>query len=103
MTTYTIHATDNFVPSDYPLINDELRMLKEMLSLQHSPNKSEMAISFLRYHSLRSTWLIQSPGVVRVLTSKATQLANMEALFDSCKGNPGFIHALELFIEGQLS
>jgi hypothetical protein len=96
---HTIPLSDKFIPSKYPLVVSELNVMSTHFRTIHSERKSAMVISFLRDHSLRTTWLSEEPELTQLITSRKFDMSQTEALFSLCRSHPGFCGSFEEYID----
>lgn len=95
---HTPSLADEFVPSEYPRVVSELTIMSTHFRTIQSERKSAMIISFLRYHSLKTTWLAEEPEITQLITSRMFDTSQTEALFNSCRSHPGFCRSFEEYI-----
>lgn len=100
---YSIKDTDVFDCQDFPQIVRELEAIKDITATLPDGYKIEIIISFLKNHSIRKTWIQANQPLVDLITSGSLPISNMEVLFESCKRNPGFLHAYEAYITKQIA
>lgn len=99
---YLILATDQFNPEQFPAITEELRAINERIDQILSPFKADIIVSFLKNHSLNNIWISTCPELTGLVTSGIFTTGSIEALFESCRSNPGFQSALEQYIRSQV-
>jgi len=99
---YTINQSDLFTAALFPLAVNELMALKQRSIGINTPFKTQIAISFLKDHSITSKWLETDREIVKLMTSGALDIAHLESLFSSCRQNPKFLEGLETYIKEQL-
>ena len=54
--------------------------------------QQEAIISYLKFHSIRTAWVIANPVLADHLSTTDISTAHLESLFDSGKNNVQFIH-----------
>jgi len=95
---YLIKATDQFDPEYFSSINEEVMIINT--KTEHLPFsfRSEIIVSFLKDHSLQEDWAKANPGLTALVTSGSLFTGNIEALFESCRNNPGYRQDLETYL-----
>ena len=96
--SYKIKDADVFSIHRYPEVENEIAVVSQQLSKLKADHKSEIVISFLKDHSIRTAWLQSSHDVVRMMTSGALKTKQTEALFNACRQNNEFRTGFELYI-----
>lgn len=102
MIKYDIKDTDRFNAPLFPLVTTELSAIGERLSQIPCRNRGEIVISFLKDHSLKTTWLGESRTTTDLMTSRAFATIHIESMFESCKANSQFLRSFEEYIQKQL-
>ena len=100
---YLVSLTDKFNPDDFPLINDEINVIKIKTAGYPVGFKDEMIISFLKDHSLESDWSRTSPALSDLITSGLLFTGDIESLFESCPANLAFRLDLEKYLRQRLA
>lgn len=80
---------NNFKAEDYPVLSEEINQVKK--DIHHTPVyfKSEIIISFLKNHSLKSEWVNANPVLAKMITSGSLVTRHIEQLFESsCRNLP---------------
>jgi hypothetical protein len=95
---YKIRADDNFQPSDFPKVLNELMDLNTAISNIPAVYKKEILISFLKRHSLHADWLTANPELSSIISKKGLATDHLESLFDSCQQNKQFLQQYEDYI-----
>ncbi|MGN6493150.1 MAG: hypothetical protein ACTHLE_14215 [Agriterribacter sp.] len=95
---YLILPTDLFDPANFSFVAEELRIINEKTESVSSVFKSDIIISFLKYHSLKRHWIDQNPQLTKMMTSGILLAVGTEALFASCINNPVFRQDLENYV-----
>jgi hypothetical protein len=91
---------DQFVPSEFPPLKENLQQVNAQLANWPSVTKTEMIISFVKFHSIRSQEVKDHPELAALISSRSLPLQLIEDLFASCKKNPLFSKQLEDYIRG---
>jgi hypothetical protein len=99
---YLIKRTDLFVPSEYPVVTDELALLISQVEYITAAFRAEIIVSYLKDHSIRQEWETANPTLVRLMTTKSLPYDNLECLFDSCRDNPIFEGQLETYVKEKI-
>ena len=99
----SIGNDERFSDVRFPAAAKEVGDLHYTLAETRNLYKTEIVISFLRYHSVKSEWLKGNSKVVEMLRSSSTAIANLEALFSSSRNNPRFTADLEAYIRFRFS
>lgn len=99
---YNIGEADIFSAALYPQVVDEVMNLKQRSLEMNTPFKEQVVISFLKYHSITSTWLESDREICKLMTSGALKIAHLESLFNSSRQNKTFLEGLETYIKVQL-
>src|SRR5688572_10178588 len=102
MIKYDIKATDIFSAELFPLMTTELAAISKRLSQIPCKNRSEIVISFLKDHCLKTTWLGESKTTTDLITSRTFKTTNIESVFESCRTNNQFLMSFEKYIQTQL-
>jgi hypothetical protein len=100
---YTIGLKDQFDPLNYPLVNDEIRIINEKSEVVPLHFKAEIIISFVKNHSLQNNWIAANPGLTELVTSHTLLTGSIESLFDSSRNNPVFRQDLEVYLKEKFS
>ena len=98
-----IGLTDQFDPSNYPAVNDEICLINERTGAVPINFKVEIIISFLKDHSLQNKWIDANPELTDLVTSQILFTGSIESLFDCCRSNPNFRQDLENYLRGKLT
>src|SRR5688572_30405619 len=103
MIKYDIKASDRFSAALFPLVTTELSAIGDRLSQIPCRNRGEIVISFLKDHSLKTTWLSESKTTTDLITSRSFTTIHIESIFESCKKtNTEFLRSFEDYIQKQL-
>ena len=100
---YLIGATDIFDPAAYPSLTEEITMINNKTQAVPGHFKADIIVSFLKDHSIQTSWVASNPHLARLVASKELFSGTIESLFESCKDNPGFVENLELYLKERLS
>jgi hypothetical protein len=95
---FLIRDTDQFVPTEYPQLKESLQQVNAQLANWSSDPKTEMLISFVKFHSIRSQQVKDHPELATLISSQSLPLHAMEELFESAKKNSLFSKQLEDYI-----
>lgn len=99
---FQVAESDDFHPSDFPLITTELTALKERIEhLRHADNGA-IVISYLKDHAIQTNMVQSHAGLVHILTSKGAS-PYLEDLFMCSKENKRFLLSLENYLTTQLN
>jgi hypothetical protein len=100
---YLINEGDNFIPLNYPEIENELAMIIQDTSHLHSVVKGEIIVSFFKDHSLKREWIHDYPELTEMITSRHFKSTHLQSLFDSCRSNKAFLAGFEGHIQKNVS
>jgi hypothetical protein len=101
-TRHVINDTDVFDERDFPEITFELLSLKQKVSGLEGQHKEEIIISYLKDHSIKTTWVETYPKLTAIMISSTLPVLHLEHLFESCRKNTAFLAAFENYIHRQL-
>jgi len=93
----------HFNPDDFPLVVSEIDFLSLSLRGINSNYKSDIVISYLKDHSIKSTWARANPRVTELLTLTTFPISHIEAIFVSCRQNFNFLNEFEKYFRDRLS
>lgn len=96
---YRLNDTESFVASRFPELEVSLRQIMEQLASVPAGPKSEMILSFVKDHSIRSQQVNDHPQLANLISSKTLPLQVMETLFESSRQNNLFRMQLEDYIK----
>jgi hypothetical protein len=96
---YSIPQTGHFVPSEFPQLEASIQQVVKQLA-DEPIIKTEMVLSFVKYHCINSAQVKDYPGLASLLSTKSLPLQQMEALFEADRNNPVFKRELEEHIRG---
>ena len=99
---YIVSEGDKFHEGSYPAVMEELQNINRDTARMSGTFKGDIAISFLKDHSLEIRWIDKNPKFVKFMTSRALSTSHIESLFESSRGNASFLAALEECIKRQL-
>jgi hypothetical protein len=68
---YLVGTLDQFDPSNYSAVNDEIRIVNEKTDAVSTDFKVEIIISFVKDHSLQQNWIAANPQLTKLVTSQA--------------------------------
>jgi hypothetical protein len=100
---YLISRTDNFEPTNFPHVVNELNSLKKNLTTTEVAFKEDILISYLRRQSLDSEWIVANPDLSSLVSSGVFATTHLEALFECSKGNKEFQKQYETYLRKSLS
>jgi len=100
--TYTINDSENFDINLYPEIESEIFIISYHLRNLHTANKTEIVISYLKDHCVKTVWIQDNADVVNMITSGFLSGNQTEALFNACRHDPGFLADFEHYIASRL-
>jgi hypothetical protein len=89
---------EQFDPSSYASICEELDLIKEKTSSLPPLYKTVMLISFLKDHSLQNDWIAGNPELTERIVSGALFTGSIESLFEASKTNCVFTISLEAYL-----
>jgi hypothetical protein len=99
---YTIKDTDTFDIHRYPEVESEIVIISKHLNKLQANHKSEIVISFLKDHCIRTAWLKDNAEVAKMMTSGFLNTRQTESLFNTCKHNNRFLTGFEQYISSTL-
>lgn len=95
---YLIKETDRFDPLYFPKVEEDLDGLISARQGAHGFTDPAQLLAYTRDPGQRAAWLSAHPEVAEGIRSGALPIANLEALFDSCRANPLFRRQLEDYV-----
>lgn len=95
---FLIKDNDQFVPYDFPQIEEDVDVLVASMANLPSVQNTEMLLSFVKDHSMRSDWVSANPVLAEMISTNTLPVKNLEALFASCTKNQPFRQQLEEYI-----
>jgi hypothetical protein len=98
---YHIKDGEQFNADNYPMVTSQLIALREELAEIPAENKVSIVLSYLKNHSIRKDWINSNPKLTDKMISGSLAVSQIEAVFDSCKGNMIFLNEFENFIKMQ--
>ncbi len=93
---------EKFVSANYPNAMSELSALKHGIAESPIYFKVEIIVSYLKNHSLETTWIDANPSLSRMITSGFFKTAHLESIFDAGRSNKTFLTEYEHHISKQL-
>lgn len=96
---FLIRNTGQFIPSDFPQLEESLQQLAAQLAGKYEGPKTEMILSFVKDHSIRSQQVKDYPELAKLISSGSLPLYVMETLFDSSRPYPVFRKQLEEYLK----
>jgi hypothetical protein len=100
---YDISETAIFSAVNFPEIVNELEVISQAIFAVPERFKSEIVVSFVKFHMVKSEWANLSPMLVKLISARSLPISNMERLFESSKNNKVFLKDLENFIYSRLN
>lgn len=100
---YLISRNDNFEPTNFPHVVNELNRLKKNLTTTEVAFKEDILISYLRKQSLDSEWIVANPDLSSLVSSGVFATTHLEALFECSQGNKEFQKQYESYLRKSLS
>lgn len=97
-----ITPTENFISTDYPSLDQDLKKIKDAAYLTSDKFVSEILISFCRDHSIKAEFINSNPDFTKKLVNRELPVELIEQLFRQNNDNMDFISDLETFIEIRL-
>lgn len=95
---YRIKDDDQFVPIEFPQIEEDVDLIVASMANWPTPQKTEMLLSFVKDHSMRSEWVSTNPELADMICTKTLPIKNLEALFASSTKNLLFRKQLEDYV-----
>jgi len=99
---YNIRESDIFSAALYPHVVDEVMTLKHRSLEMNTLFKEQVVISFLKSHSIASTWLESDREICKLITTGGLKISHLESLFNCAVQNQKFLEGLESYIKMQL-
>jgi hypothetical protein len=96
---YLIKKTDQFNPSNYPGIEENLKLIASKTSDKLTNFKTEMLLSFAKGHSIKIEYANDNPQLAEMISSRTLAVKDLEELFESSRNNPGFQKSLEKYVK----
>ena len=93
-----INDSETFDISRYPEVESEMAIISKHLHNLRADHKTEIVISFLKDHSIKTSWLVESDKVVKMMRSGFFKTSSIETLFTACKHNARFLEEFERYI-----
>jgi hypothetical protein len=100
---FLIRPTDHFDAATFPFLEENISFAKGKLDIMPSVHRTEMLVSFLKDHCIKSEWVADNPELAELISSKVLPLTDFEALFESGKDNTAFVSELEAYIKEQFA
>jgi hypothetical protein len=100
---FLIRPTDHFDAATYPFLEEKISFAKKELEAMPAAHRTEMLVSFLKEHRIKSEWVANNPELAKLINSKVLPLTDFEALFESGKENTAFVKELEAYIKEQFA
>jgi hypothetical protein len=100
---YGVKQTDSFSEHLFPDVVKELEGLRLRSSEIRNPYKTDIIISFLKDHSIKTEWIPTNKEISKLMTSGSLTISHLESLFGSCKHNVIFLNGFEAYIKSRLS
>lgn len=95
---FLIKENDQFLPYDFPQIEEDLDVLVASMAKLPSLQNTEMLLSFVKDQSMRSEWVEANPALAEMISTQALPVKNLQALFASSSRNLLFRIQLEEYI-----
>ena len=96
---FLIRNTSQFIPSDFPQLEESLREVVAQLARKWEGPKADMILSFVKDHSLPSQEVEDYPELAKLISTGSLPLYVMESLFESSRQHPLFRKQLEHYIK----
>lgn len=97
-----VKATERFNENNYPKVQEELQAICNATSQVSVWDKTDMIISYLKDHFIKSERTKVNPELTRLLMTGFYQTSHLELLFSSFRYNQSFIKDLENYISRYL-
>lgn len=94
-----IKNASQFIPSDFPQLEESLREVVAQLARKWEGPKADMILSFVKDHSLPSQEVDEYPELAKLISTGSLPLYVMESLFESSRQHPLFREQLEHYIQ----
>lgn len=98
-----ISNTDHFSVMDYPELAVEVAALQNQIAEIKTENTSEIIISFLRDHSIRTEFIVGADPVATLIRSGSVNIKHLEDVFSRSKNNKPFQLEVEEYLKRQLA
>lgn len=99
---YEVRERDIFQLQFYPEVQNELVVISKRLKQMPGDHKTEIVISFLKDHCIKTEWFRNNGDVIKLITSRFFNTEHIEALFNGGKSNRAFISDFEKCISALL-
>ncbi|HEX6913618.1 MAG TPA: hypothetical protein VF145_00165, partial [Chitinophagaceae bacterium] len=97
--SYKLNEGIPFNEHDYPEITAELQGIRHHTAEMPVYFKREIIISFVKDHCIHCDWIRGNPAIAQLVISGTLPISALEALFASCRNNPGFRNGLERYMK----
>ena len=95
---FLVGEADRFDPANFPDLTPCLQQIVAQLNRESAGPKTEMLLSFVKDHRIKSQLVTDHPVLANLISTKSLPLAMLEDLFESSKSNPSFRTDLEKFV-----
>jgi hypothetical protein len=105
MTTYKQYLVafkDRFIPTNFPLVMEEIKRVKREVDSFANLFKVEMILSFLRNHTIQAECIGANRSLASFISSGYLFTGETESLFRAASGNIIFCRQLEQYVETEL-
>lgn len=97
-----IRDADRFDATAFPQLENALEKIVVALNREPAGPKADMLISFVKEHSITSTYVFEHASLASLISTKSIPLGVLEDLFESSKNNRKFASDLEAYIRQYL-
>ena len=96
---YLIAFSDRFIPSNFPLVMEEIMRVKREVDSFANLFKVEMILSFLRNRTIHAEFVGANRALASFITSGYLFSGETASLFQAASGNIIFCRQLEQYVE----
>jgi histidyl-tRNA synthetase len=95
----SVEIVDQFNSNDFPLVVNQLVILRTALASLPSANKVDIVISYLKNHCIKNEWIESNQPVCEKMVAGLVAVSHIENFFDGCKNNKSLLADFEGFVE----
>ncbi|GAA4746215.1 hypothetical protein [Flavisolibacter ginsenosidimutans] len=95
---FRVGESNSFDPASFPELQPCLQQIVAQLNRESAGPKTEMLLSFVKDHRIKSQLVADHPALANLISTKSLPLAVLEDLFESSRTNPSFRNDLEKFV-----
>ena len=100
---YLISKTDNFEPTQFPNVVNELNLLKKNLSSPEIANKADILISHFKKSTTETNLSESNADISSLFSSGDFTTTHLKALFECSEGNKLFQKQYEVYLRKEFS